>query len=37
MGRSWLTKLGFLLARGAFSSLKEKMDPRNANGGVFLG
>ncbi len=37
MGRSWLTKLGYLLARGAFSSLKEKMDPRNANGGVFLG
>ncbi|NNE21134.1 MAG: phosphate acyltransferase PlsX [Rhizobiales bacterium] len=37
MGRSWMTKLGFLLARGAFASLKEKMDPRNANGGVFLG
>lgn len=37
MGRSWLSKLGYLLARGAFASLKEKMDPRNSNGGVFLG
>ncbi len=37
MGRSWLSKLGYLLARGAFASLREKMDPRNANGGVFLG
>lgn len=37
MGRSIMTKLGFFLARRAFASLKEKMDPRNANGGVFLG
>lgn len=37
MGRSWLTKLGYLLARGAFNSLREKMDVRKANGGVFLG
>ncbi len=37
MGRSLLSKIGYLLARGAFASLKEKMDPRNANGGVFLG
>ena len=37
MGRSLLSKLGYLLARNAFASLKEKMDPRNANGGVFLG
>ena len=37
MNRSLLSKLGYLLARGAFASLREKMDPRNANGGVFLG
>ena len=37
MGRSLTSKLGYLLARGAFSALKEKMDPRNSNGGVFLG
>jgi glycerol-3-phosphate acyltransferase PlsX len=30
-------RLGYLLARGAFAVLREKMDPRNANGGVFLG
>jgi glycerol-3-phosphate acyltransferase PlsX len=37
MNRSWTSKLGYLLARGAFAALKEKMDPRNSNGGVFLG
>ncbi|NJL50318.1 MAG: phosphate acyltransferase PlsX [Blastochloris sp.] len=36
-GRTLWTRLGFLLARGAFRALKEKMDPRRANGGVFLG
>jgi phosphate acyltransferase len=30
-------RLGYVLARGAFAMLREKMDPRNANGGVFLG
>jgi glycerol-3-phosphate acyltransferase PlsX len=35
--RSWSAKLGYLLARGAFQALREKMDPRNSNGGVFLG
>jgi phosphate acyltransferase len=30
-------KLGYLLARRAFGRLREKMDPRQANGGVFLG
>jgi len=30
-------RLGYLLARGAFAALKEKMDPRKVNGGVFLG
>jgi glycerol-3-phosphate acyltransferase PlsX len=36
-GRTVWTRLGFLLARGAFRALKEKMDPRRSNGGVFLG
>ena len=30
-------KLGYLLARRAFGRLREKMDPRSVNGGVFLG
>ncbi len=30
-------KLGYLLARRAFGRLRVKMDPRQANGGVFLG
>ncbi|HEV2513066.1 phosphate acyltransferase PlsX [Bosea sp. (in: a-proteobacteria)] len=37
MGRSLMSKIGYLFARGAFAALKEKMDPRKANGGVFLG
>ena len=37
MGSSWLSKLGYLMARGAFNKLRQKMDPRRANGGVFLG
>ncbi len=37
MMRSWWNKLGFLIARSAFSRLKQKMDPRKVNGGVFLG
>jgi glycerol-3-phosphate acyltransferase PlsX len=37
MTRTIWTKLGYLLARGAFRSLAQKMDPRKANGGVFLG
>ncbi|MEJ1158610.1 phosphate acyltransferase PlsX [Prosthecomicrobium sp. N25] len=37
MSRSWLAKIGYVLARGAFDALKEKMDPRKVNGGVFLG
>jgi phosphate acyltransferase len=34
---SWVRKVGYLLARGAFRALSNKMDPRKANGGVFLG
>src|SRR5262245_53411146 len=37
MGRTWQAKLGYVLARGAFATLREKMDPRKVNGGVFLG
>jgi glycerol-3-phosphate acyltransferase PlsX len=32
-----MARLGYLLARNAFQTLREKMDPRKANGGVFLG
>ncbi|MBV8791912.1 MAG: phosphate acyltransferase PlsX [Pseudolabrys sp.] len=37
MTRTWRAKLGYLLARGAFQTLREKMDPRKSNGAVFLG
>jgi phosphate acyltransferase len=37
MSRTIWTKLGYLFARSAFQALSEKMDPRKANGGVFLG
>jgi glycerol-3-phosphate acyltransferase PlsX len=37
MQRSWLSKLGYLFARGAFQALRDKMDPNKSNGGVFLG
>jgi glycerol-3-phosphate acyltransferase PlsX len=37
MGSSFLSKLGYFLARGAFNQLRERMDPRRVNGGVFLG
>ena len=37
MGRSLLARLGAVLAQGAFRALKEKLDPRQLNGGIFLG
>ena len=37
MGRTLRAKLGYLLAREAFRTLRDKLDPRKANGGVFLG
>ena len=37
MSRTLFAKLGYLLARHAFAALKDKMDPRKVNGGVFLG
>ena len=37
MRRSLLARIGAVLAQGAFRALKEKMDPRQLNGGIFLG
>ncbi|MES2906208.1 MAG: phosphate acyltransferase PlsX, partial [Pseudomonadota bacterium] len=37
LGRTFLSRLGALLAMNAFKALKMKLDPRKANGGVFLG
>jgi glycerol-3-phosphate acyltransferase PlsX len=37
MGRTLSARLGYLLAKQAFDSLRAKMDPNRANGGVFLG
>lgn len=37
MQRSWLSRLGYVFARGAFQALRNKMDPNKSNGGVFLG
>ena len=37
MSRTWRARLGYLFARNAFQMLRDKMDPRKANGGVFLG
>jgi glycerol-3-phosphate acyltransferase PlsX len=35
--KSIWSKLGYLLAKPAFTMLRNKMDPRKSNGGVFLG
>lgn len=37
MSRTLRARIGYWLARGAFEALRQKMDPRNSNGGVFLG
>jgi len=37
MNRTFLARIGYFLARDAFQRLREKMDPRRGNGGVFLG
>jgi glycerol-3-phosphate acyltransferase PlsX len=37
MRRTLRARLGYLLARGAFRIVAEKIDPRRSNGGVFLG
>jgi glycerol-3-phosphate acyltransferase PlsX len=37
MNRTWAARIGYLLSRSAFRALRDKMDPRKSNGGVFLG
>ncbi|MDX3928712.1 MAG: phosphate acyltransferase PlsX [Shinella sp.] len=37
MSRTWLARLGYILAKSAFDRVRDKMDPRKVNGGVFLG
>jgi glycerol-3-phosphate acyltransferase PlsX len=37
MSRTLLAKIGYIFAKGAFDRVREKMDPRKVNGGVFLG
>lgn len=37
LNSSFMSKIGYLLARPAFQALKMRMDPNNANGGMFLG
>jgi phosphate acyltransferase len=37
LSRTLLSKIGALFAAGAFKMLRERMDPRKHNGGVFLG
>lgn len=37
MQRSLFSKIGYVFSRGAFDTLRQKMDPRAVNGGVFLG
>ncbi len=37
MDRTVMARIGYLFAKGAFDRLREKMDVRKANGGVFLG
>jgi glycerol-3-phosphate acyltransferase PlsX len=37
MSQTWRSRIGYLLARGAFRALRDKMDPNKSNGGVFLG
>lgn len=37
MRLSWATKIAYLIARPALQALRDRMDPRQYNGGVFLG
>jgi glycerol-3-phosphate acyltransferase PlsX len=32
-----MPSIGYILAKSAFDRVREKMDPRKTNGGVFLG
>ncbi len=37
MSRTLMARIGYLFAKSAFAALREKMDVRKINGGVFLG
>lgn len=37
LNSSLMSRLGYLLAQGAFKALSKKLDPRSSNGAVFLG
>ncbi len=37
LSRTWVSKIGAVLASGAFKALRDRLDPRKHNGGVFLG
>jgi glycerol-3-phosphate acyltransferase PlsX len=37
INRSLGARIGYLFARSAFAQLRDRMDPRRSNGGVFLG
>ena len=37
MGSSLMSRIGYLFAYSAFAALKDRLDPRKVNGGVFLG
>jgi glycerol-3-phosphate acyltransferase PlsX len=37
MSSSLTSRIGYLFARSAFAALKDRLDPRKVNGGVFLG
>ena len=37
MSQDFMSKIGYLFARNAFKALRDKLDPRNQNGAVFLG
>ena len=37
MSRSLMARIGAFFGQGAFRALRDKMDPRHANGGIFLG
>ncbi|HHI82135.1 MAG TPA: phosphate acyltransferase, partial [Rhizobiales bacterium] len=37
MTSSWMSKIGYLFASKALQAVRDKLDPRNSNGGVLLG
>jgi glycerol-3-phosphate acyltransferase PlsX len=37
MTRTMMAKVGYMFAKRSFDALRDKMDPRKVNGGVFLG